>query len=568
MNYQRPQLLDELAAQYVLGTLRGPARRRFERYCSTMRARCTPCVAGKIASSTCSRTSCPLRRRRSCGTASSSASGATRAAAEAPFATFSNWRFAAAAGIAALAIAFGVWTGFGPGSSQPFARFRISSRRSCGASRRRAIATSCASAPPTISRSIRRALTNCGRCRAKAALPVSLGLMPKSGRGTLRTERRATRGAVALASDRDQPRAAGRLADRRADRTRVVRRRHRRRRLITLWFSRSAQYAWQLCSLGRGILYMVDTARRLASRSGLSVEVTSRGAIRRFDCGSTALNLFVGNELEGGPTNLYLRRHRGGTDGIHSPARTAQPDALDLRQADGTAHRRGHVVRLRLRHRAVLAQDAPAWFWHVRLLEHDAPQQQLDLIYAQDVALAPYGAVRLNEYYVSQYVDHTPLACRARLRGRVAAEPAGGRTQSVVRDRLAAQRDVVRDRCAAASREPRESRLPRPAGRAAARAFDGRDPGRAAAPRRRARASSAGFFGLFRADHPGATSAADLERVDEALALPEAVAGTIAPCRRGRDATATLFATAPAAALARIWMTAAVAELFARRATA
>src|SRR4029450_10991127 len=34
MNYQHPQLLDELAAQYVLGTLRGQARRRFERYCA------------------------------------------------------------------------------------------------------------------------------------------------------------------------------------------------------------------------------------------------------------------------------------------------------------------------------------------------------------------------------------------------------------------------------------------------------------------------------------------------------------------------------------------------------
>lgn len=29
MNYERPELLDALAAQYVLGTLRGPARRRF-----------------------------------------------------------------------------------------------------------------------------------------------------------------------------------------------------------------------------------------------------------------------------------------------------------------------------------------------------------------------------------------------------------------------------------------------------------------------------------------------------------------------------------------------------------
>src|SRR5262249_1664079 len=56
-----------------------------------------------------------------------------------------------------------------------------------------------------------------------------------------------------------------------------------------------------------------ENGKRLPSSSGLSIEVTSRGAISRFACGNTALNLFVGNELEGGPANLYLRRHRSGT---------------------------------------------------------------------------------------------------------------------------------------------------------------------------------------------------------------------------------------------------------------
>lgn len=35
MRYESPELLDRLAAEYVLGTLRGPARPRFERLCVT-----------------------------------------------------------------------------------------------------------------------------------------------------------------------------------------------------------------------------------------------------------------------------------------------------------------------------------------------------------------------------------------------------------------------------------------------------------------------------------------------------------------------------------------------------
>jgi len=51
----------------------------------------------------------------------------------------------------------------------------------------------------------------------------------------------------------------------------------------------------------------------LHSRSGLRARINANGAVRRFDCeapqGQTiCLPLFVGNELDGGPANLYLRR--------------------------------------------------------------------------------------------------------------------------------------------------------------------------------------------------------------------------------------------------------------------
>ncbi|HKS54799.1 MAG TPA: hypothetical protein VJS12_05915, partial [Steroidobacteraceae bacterium] len=122
MNYQHPQLLDELAAQYVLGTLRGPARRRFERYCAGNVAalhavrrwedRLVDMVAGVVpvapSSLVWERIKFRIRRDR-----------ALRP--KRGMAMLGDWRFAVAAGIAALAIAFGVWTGFGPGSSGPVA---------------------------------------------------------------------------------------------------------------------------------------------------------------------------------------------------------------------------------------------------------------------------------------------------------------------------------------------------------------------------------------------------------------------------------------------------------------
>ena len=56
----------------------------------------------------------------------------------------------------------------------------------------------------------------------------------------------------------------------------------------------------------------------------------------------------------------------------------------------------------------MLARSAPAWFWHLAL-HNTGAARTVDLVHAQDIALADYGTVRLNEYYLSQYVDHAPL---------------------------------------------------------------------------------------------------------------------------------------------------------------
>ena len=48
--------------------------------------------------------------------------------------------------------------------------------------------------------------------------------------------------------------------------------------------------------------------RRLQSPSGLAVQLNANGSIRRMEHADVTLNLFPGNEVEGGPTNVFLRR--------------------------------------------------------------------------------------------------------------------------------------------------------------------------------------------------------------------------------------------------------------------
>ena len=53
---------------------------------------------------------------------------------------------------------------------------------------------------------------------------------------------------------------------------------------------------------------LTDTSgAHLSSPAGMRAEFNANGSLRRFDFEAVSLPLFIGNELEGGPTNLYLR---------------------------------------------------------------------------------------------------------------------------------------------------------------------------------------------------------------------------------------------------------------------
>ena len=287
---------------------------------------------------------------------------------------------------------------------------------------------------------------------------------------------------------------------------------------------------------------------QLSHPAGLSVGVNRNGSIGRMAAGDIVVNLFPGNEMEGGCTNVYLRRHVQGRAecvpllGPRSPTRFAIRDDAFI----GSGAWQGVSYRIAL----VLAQDS-SWFWHVSVENMLNRSQIVDLIYTQDLALAPYGAIRTNEFYVSQYVDHTPLRHDAHgvvIASRQNQAVSGRFPWSIIgslRRGVAFATDAmqVHGTAGGAGAVPPglitglgEKRLQHEHSMVAIQ-----EERITLAARERV---ECGFFGSVLADHPSATLPADLDRVDAVLALPEARYSMPAP-GDGTEPVQSLFTAAP-----------------------
>lgn len=293
---------------------------------------------------------------------------------------------------------------------------------------------------------------------------------------------------------------------------------------------------------------------RLGSPSGLGAEFNANGSLRRMDCGDTVINLFMGNEVEGGPANLYLREvdASGSASAYTVLLGPRSPTAFRLDSERNEFEGAGQWRDIRYTVRLALAASTPAWFWHVSLENSGHAARQVDLIYAQDIAIAPYGIIRLNEYYVSQYVDHTLL--RHGTRGCVVASrqnlAAKGRNPWCVIGSLRRGKSFATDALQLQGLTARSGDLPT----GIVNGLPGLrlqhehsmvciqdellqlQPGEHAA---------LGFFGGFAADHAAATSEADLALVDAVLALPEAQPVAVNRSAAAIRASASLFSAVP-----------------------
>ncbi|MCM3001918.1 cellobiose phosphorylase [Paenibacillus cellulositrophicus] len=133
----------------------------------------------------------------------------------------------------------------------------------------------------------------------------------------------------------------------------------------------------------------------------LSFTFWESGDLFQAVSGKTMINQLMSSPLDGALNNLYLRIHDDSAIrfypllGIRSDSRvsTGEGRIVWTGEAEGVAY-------------SVTFALSPlgVWFWDVRAT---GQRLKIDVVYGQDIGDADPGAVRSNEAYLSQYIDHT-----------------------------------------------------------------------------------------------------------------------------------------------------------------
>lgn len=143
----------------------------------------------------------------------------------------------------------------------------------------------------------------------------------------------------------------------------------------------------------------------LTNPNNASFTFLENGAIFAITRRDILINQVLGSPIDGGLGNIYIRRH-GEPDIAHFPLIGPRSESA-FRLADEAAIWEGARAGLRYRCALRLDTNLPIWFWTLRIHNTGHEAQTVDVVFTQDLGLGAPAAVRTNELYTSQYIDHT-----------------------------------------------------------------------------------------------------------------------------------------------------------------
>jgi 1,2-beta-oligoglucan phosphorylase len=151
-------------------------------------------------------------------------------------------------------------------------------------------------------------------------------------------------------------------------------------------------------------IYEKNMQRHLISKGALDFYFLPGGGLYEIRRNNLMINLFSGTIFDYSPTNIYLRVfcHK---NGINSMPLLGPGAVSKITASKNSICAEGHFKGINYRV-DFFPGNNEEWFWKVTLKNNSEEKVVADLVYYQDVAISNRDAVRRNEYYISQYIDH------------------------------------------------------------------------------------------------------------------------------------------------------------------
>jgi len=147
----------------------------------------------------------------------------------------------------------------------------------------------------------------------------------------------------------------------------------------------------------------VFTAKNSA---GLRFSIFDNGVVENITCGKTQINLINASPLGSGCCNLYLRKR---TPVISAVSMLGSSSAASICIDENTYETKGEFEGVQFRCRLMLCPRTSKWLWSVQLINNTDKSAEFDLLCVQNVGLSCADGNEQNDYYISQYIDYTPL---------------------------------------------------------------------------------------------------------------------------------------------------------------
>ncbi|MEN6384507.1 MAG: amylo-alpha-1,6-glucosidase [Phycisphaerales bacterium] len=140
--------------------------------------------------------------------------------------------------------------------------------------------------------------------------------------------------------------------------------------------------------------------------AGLRFSIFDNGVVENITCGKTQLNLINASPLGSSSCNLYLRKR---TPVISAVSMLGSPSVASNYIEENTYETKGEFEGVQFRCRLMLCPRTSKWLWSVQLCNNTNISAELDLLCVQNVGLSCADGNEQNDYYISQYIDYTPL---------------------------------------------------------------------------------------------------------------------------------------------------------------